>query len=229
MNVGRVIKLKDDEKVLRVVRNHWITYAFRWVLAFLFIAAPFFFMLPLFSLGAGGLAAFAASALVGLALGVRTFVLWFWNAFIVTSHRVVDIDQRGFFDRTVSEAVYDKIQDVSYSIKGIWGTIFRFGVVELQTAGASANLALPHVAEPKDVHHLITETMAAYLNRANGGARNEKIASLLETASDLSDSEARAFLVALQEAVKSGEGREDRSIDDADLSWLKRDIRDDAD
>lgn len=212
MFVSAVVKLKDDEQVLRVVRNHWIAMAPGAVVASLFVAAPFFFMLPLFSAGTRGFVGFAAFLAVGLLLTARVFYVWYWNAFVITSHRVVDVDQRGFLSRTVSEAVYDKIQDVSYAVKGLWGTIFRFGTVDLQTAGASANLELPYVHEPREVHHLITETMSSRRDRANGGARSEKVAHLLETASELTDAEARAFLTAIQEAVRGKNDAGSRSV-----------------
>ncbi|MEY4744451.1 MAG: hypothetical protein RL272_396 [Candidatus Parcubacteria bacterium] len=229
MNVPKIVRLKDDEKVLRVVRNYWIVYAPSWALGFLCIAAAFFFMLPLFKLGWFGLGAFCALNAAGLLIAARTYMVWRWNAFVVTTHRVVDVDQRGFFSRTVSEATFDKIQDVSYAIKGVLGTLLRFGTIELQTAGNSTNLELQDVRDPKELHHLITESMASHKDKANGGARSEKIAALLDAASEFNDSEARAFVVALQEAIASGkEGVEHAAMDEKDLEWLKRDVKDDA-
>jgi len=228
MNVSKIIKLKDDEKVMRVVRNYGIVYAPSVVISFLLVATAFFFMLPLFKAGWWGLAVFAVLNLVGLVIALRTAMVWHWNAFIVTSSRVIDIDQRGFFSRTVSEADYDKIQDVSYSIKGMLGTLLKFGTVELQTAGSSTNLELQNVLEPKELHHLITESMHRHKDKANGGARSEKIALLLDTAAELNDSEARAFIVALQAAIASGEkGVEHAMMDEKDLEWLKREVKDD--
>ncbi|HTK05382.1 MAG TPA: PH domain-containing protein [Candidatus Eisenbacteria bacterium] len=226
MNVSKVIKLKDDEKVLRVVRNYGVVYAPAALFAFLLVAVSFFFMLPLFKAGWWGLAVFALLNVVGLFVALRTAMVWHWNAFIVTSSRVIDIDQRGFFSRTVSEADFDRIQDVSYSIKGMLGTLLKFGTIELQTAGNATNLELQNVHDPKELHHLITESMHLHKDKANGGARSEKIAVLLDAAAELNDSEARAFIVALQAAVASGEkGVEHAMMDEKDLEWLKRDVK----
>ncbi len=228
MNVAKIVRLKDDEQVLRVVRNYWIVYLPAWTLAFLVVAAAFFFMLPLFKAGGWGIGAFAVLNAVGAFVALRTYVVWRWNAFVVTTHRVVDVDQRGFFSRTVSEAAFDKIQDVSYAIKGVLGTLLKFGTIELQTAGNATNLELQDVHDPKELHHLITESMASHKDKANGGARSETIAALLDAAAELNDSEARAFIVALQEAVASGkEGVEHAAMDEKDLEWLKRDVKDD--
>lgn len=228
MNVSKIVKLKDDERVLRVVRNYWIVYAPAWTAGFACVAAAFFLMLPLFSLGWGGIGVFAALNAVGLLVAARATMVWYWNAFIVTTLRVVDVDQRGFFSRTVSEATYDKIQDVSYAIKGVIGTVFRFGTIELQTAGSTTNLELHDVHDPKELHHVITQAMASHRDKANGGARSEKIAALLDAAAELNGSEARAFVVALQEAIASGSPDvEHAAMDEKDLEWLKRDVKDD--
>ncbi|HTM68774.1 MAG TPA: PH domain-containing protein [Candidatus Binatia bacterium] len=227
MDAAKVIRLKDDEKVLCVVRNYWLVYSAPALGAVLLLTAAYFFMLPLFKFGRWGVAGFALLNVIGLFIAARAAWVWHWNAFIVTSDRVVDVDQRGFFSRTVSEADFDKIQDVSYAIKGMAGTILRFGTIEIQTAGNSTNLELQDVHDPKELHHLITDAMHRHKDRANGGARSEKIAMLLDAAAELNDSEARAFIVALQAAIASGNaGVEHAAMDEADLEWLKRDVKD---
>ncbi len=214
MNVRGVIKMKEGERVLRIVRQYWIVYLLGMTVAFILIASPFFFMVPLLSLGKSGVFAFALSFLVGTLYGFKLFYVWYWHAFIITSQRVIDVDQHGFFHRVVSEATYEKIQDVSYAIKGVAGTLLKMGSLVIQTAGSNTNLELSHIRDPKDVHHLVTETMQAFQTSSRGGARSEKVAHLLDAASDLSDAEARAFLVAIQEAVA-----EPRS-----LGWKQKDV-----
>jgi len=196
--------MKEGESVLRIVRRFGLTYVAHLVLVAILVCAPFFFMIPLFTLRVWGLASFLTSVLVGLLLGARLYMEYYWNSFIITTRRVIDVDQRGFFHRTVSEAPYEKVQDVSFTIEGVLGTLFKYGTIVLQTAGTHVNLELTRVRRPQDIHHLITETSAALQAESNGGVRSQKVAHLLDTAADLSDSEARAFLVALQEAVSHG-------------------------
>lgn len=203
MKIDKVIKLKQGEAVLRIVRHYGLTFAPKAAFGFLLIAAPFFFMLPIFSLGGYGVVVFIVAVLAGLLYSLRVLMEWHWNAFVITTRRVVDIDQHGFFRRTVSEAPYDKIQDVSYAINGAFGTMLGYGAITVQTAGSQVNLELPGVKNPKEVHHLITETAALQVSKGNGGVRSQKVAHLLDAAADLSDAEARAFLVAIQEAVTS--------------------------
>lgn len=213
--------MKDGESVLRTVRHYGLTYVPKGTLAFVLIAAPFFFLIPLVSLRVWGLMAFAVSVFVGLLFAARFLFEWYWNAFVITTRRVIDIDQKGFFHRTVSEAPYERVQDVSFSIAGVTGTLLRYGTIVVQTAGANVNLELTRVRNPKDVHHLITETASALQSESNGGIRSQKVAHLLDTAADLSDSEARAFLVALQEAV--AHGGEDHKLSVRPLEMIMED------
>ncbi|MFH2062715.1 MAG: PH domain-containing protein [bacterium] len=206
MNIERIVRLNDDESVLRVVRSLWLVRLPQLALAGLLVVAPFFFMLPLFSLRTYGLVAFALSELVGIVYTFRLYFEWDRNVFIVTTRRVIDVDQRGFFRHTVSEAPYDKLQDVSFSVPGFWGTVLRYGTVVVQTAGSQVNLELPAVRRPQEVHHLITETAAASRPDVTDGLHSQRVARLLDSAADLSNAEARAFLVALQDAVRHGDG-----------------------
>lgn len=209
MSIMSVFHLKEGERVVRIVRRTPLVVFPSAALAFLCVAAPFFFMIPLFAFKTWGAILFALAVFTGAAMALRTFITWYWNAFVITDRRVIDVDQRGFFERVVSEAPFEKIQDVSYAVRGIWGTIFGFGTIVIQTAGTNVNLELPQVRGPKDIHHLITELVAG--RTAPGGAsRNEKVSTLLSAAAELNDAEARAFLTTLQQAIK------DRPAEDAE-------------
>lgn len=231
MNVENIVKLKEGERVQRVVRQSWMAHVAQMAVSAVLIAAPFFFMVPLFAMGIPGAVTFVAIVMVGVAYAARAFHVWYWNAFVITNFRVVDIDQRGLFNRTVSEATYDKIQDVSYHVTGIIGTLFRLGTLVIQTAGTTTNLELPALHDPKDVHHLITATLQSFQSHLRGGARSEKVAHLLEAASDLSDAEARAFLVALQEAVAQPPslGWKTKDVEGAMLSSDEKEAESDGD
>jgi len=204
MSITDIVRMKEQEKVVGVVRHFPLVYAPKVLAALFLVSAPFFFMIPLFAIRPwkfpAGAIAFGLSVFLGLYLALRLFVTWYWNAFVVTNYRVIDVDQHGLFDRVVSEATFDKIQDVSYHVKGMCGTMLRYGTIVVQTAGATTNLELSCVRDPKEVHHLITELMAVY------GAqppleRSERVSQLLEAAADLSDAEARAFITEIKGAV----------------------------
>lgn len=202
MNISKIIHLKDDETVLRVARNSWLVHAPRLALGFLLVVSAFFLMYPLLRFGYVGLGVFLVSVLAGTLVGCQALVFWYWNVFIVTDRRLVDVDQRGFFRRSVAEAPYEKVRDVTYSVNGLVRSLLRLGSVRAETDGSF--LELRDVHDPRGIHQLITET--AGRRRAHGadGAPGSRVTELLATVAELNDTEAKAFLVAIQQAVTNG-------------------------
>lgn len=147
--------LKAEEIIVLVVRRYPLVFIGSFLMVAVFILAPFFFLVPLFRLGWMGAGIFGVGLLIGGILGIRTFVMYMFNVFVITEDRIIDIDQRGLFDRTVSETTYEKIQDVSVRVKGILQTIFHYGSVIIQTAGAQANIELHGVKDPERVQQAI--------------------------------------------------------------------------
>jgi len=92
--------------------------------------------------------------------GIYAFKTWFCfknSQYILTSERLIFIDQKGIFYKTVSEAYLSKIQDVSFEIKGFWPSMFDFGTIYVQTAGAQEKIALECVDEPRKIQEQIIE------------------------------------------------------------------------
>lgn len=149
--------LKVDEELILLVRKYPFVLLAPIIFSAVCIIAPFFFLYPLWHWGVWGVAIFFTVLLLGVLLSVRTAVIYSLNVFVITSQRIIDIDQAGLFDRTVSETTYNKIQDVSIRIKGLWQTVLHYGSIIIQTAGNQANIELTGVKNPEKLQQLITE------------------------------------------------------------------------
>ena len=79
------------------------------------------------------------------------FIGWFFNIYIVTNERLVDIDFYYLLYKHFSEADLSKIQDISFTASGILSTIFNFGTIVVETAGESPNLEFEMVPHPERV------------------------------------------------------------------------------
>lgn len=156
-HIEDILQLKDREEVRHVTRRHVLTMFPPLLLALILIVAPFFLMFPLFSWGLIGVALFFVAVLIGIATALRTLLLWDADILIVTNLRLVDVDQRGIFSRSVSEAPLDAIQDVSWSRTGLIQTLFRMGSLKVQTAGATANIEAKDIPHAEAVHELIND------------------------------------------------------------------------
>ena len=88
---------------------------------------------------------------------------WYYSVYIVTTLRLIDIHQKGFFNRKVSEVGFDKIQSINYHIKGLQAAVLKYGDITVQTY--TGDWVLKTVHHPEDVHsqmmevtHLISST-----------------------------------------------------------------------
>jgi hypothetical protein len=152
---AKQINLRSSEKLIAVLHHHPITYAKQIAVTTILILGAFFFMFALFSLGEIGVALFCAIILTGAIYGSREFYIWHANACVITSERLVDIDQQAIFRKTVSDIEYAKIIDISYSVRGISQTIFNIGSIRVQSVGAT--LLLKNIKEPGRVNQLLVD------------------------------------------------------------------------
>lgn len=156
-SIIKKINPRVGEEVITVVRHYGLTFWHKIFAVILLLGLTFFFLFPLFGLGYWGEIIFFFLIFLAAFYVLQIFIFWYYNAFVVTNMRVVDIDQRGLFERIVSETTLDKIQDVSYRHKGICQTIFRYGDVRIEIAGTDTGLEIKNVCHPGKVQQLISD------------------------------------------------------------------------
>ena len=152
---AKQISLQPNEKIITVLHHHPITYAKQIAITVVLVLFAFFLMFFLFSMGAFGVALFLAILLTGVFYGLREFYIWFMNVFIVTNQRIIDIDQTGFFNKTVSEADFDKILDICYSVKGMGQTFLKLGTIKINAAGVK--LVVKNVQNVVKVNQILAD------------------------------------------------------------------------
>jgi hypothetical protein len=99
----------------------------------------------------------SAFFLIGWLFIFQMFIEYWLDVFIVTDKRILDIDQRGLFDRTVSELRLYRTQDVTSEVKGFWHTIFNYGSIFVQTAGEQERFHFQEVPNPNKIAKMILE------------------------------------------------------------------------
>jgi len=88
------------------------------------------------------------------------FIHWFFNIFIVTDHRIIDIDFINLLYKEFSETKLSRIQDISYNTKGIFATMWNYGDVMIQTAGEQSNFEFESVPRPAAVVDVVSDLIA---------------------------------------------------------------------
>jgi hypothetical protein len=149
---------EDDEKVLLLLRKHFVTNV-PWILiSILLILVPF--VAPFFPFFTYLPIRYIPIIFIGWYLLVfvyifENFLLWFYNIYIVTNERVIDVDFYNILYKEVSDARIDKIQDVSYDQNGFVEAFLNYGDILIQTAAEKTEFTFEKVPEPDKVISVI--------------------------------------------------------------------------
>jgi len=91
---------------------------------------------------------------------LERFITWYFNVYVVTKQRVVDIDFKPLFNKRVSETTYDKVEDSSFAMNNIFQTFFNYGNVYLQTAAEKREFEFNSVPKPARIQDIISDLAA---------------------------------------------------------------------
>lgn len=151
---------QDKEVIALAVRSHWIVNL-KWILVaiFMLFVPSIVDMLNTFkSLSSGH------QFIIHLFWYLFTFIYafekfldWYFDVYIVTNKRLVDIKFNNLINKHFAEADFDVIQDVSSSVRGVLGTFFNFGTVLVQTASEINQIIFKNVPNPEKIIKVIQE------------------------------------------------------------------------
>jgi len=151
---------EEGEQIVVLLRRHWVTNL-SWVLAtFLMILAP---LIVAFSSSLSFLPGrFQIMAAIIWYLLIITFVFerflsWYFNVYIVTDKRVVDLDFYQLFSYSQSQANLSEITNMRISVSGFSRLFLDFGDLVIETAGESPNLHFERVPNPRRVMDIIED------------------------------------------------------------------------
>ncbi len=202
-------RLQTDEEIIAFVRPFGIVYFWWFLLALLLILGAFYYLFLLLSSGILGVIVFISVFLLGVFVLIKTLVIWRFTAVVITNKRIIDFDQEGIFSRTISEAPFSNIQDISLEQKGFWSVVLKFGTIKVQTAGTQNVLELQYVRYPRKLHDLLVELHHRY---------SQKKATDENQQSATADPRLYKFLQILEQA-KAEVGEE--KVKQALAEWLK--------
>ncbi len=147
---------RDGEELLFVFRRHIIAMRkgfYGLLIPFAISAIPPLIWqdnLELFLLPIGGL-------LLGLLIFSYHFVLWYYTVYIVTTERIRQVTQNGFFGTDVVELRLAKIQNISYNIPGFSGEVFGYGTIVIQTF--VGDLVIHKAEHPEKIYNKLQDAV----------------------------------------------------------------------
>lgn len=88
-----------------------------------------------------------------LALLLLVWMDFYLDMWVITSERLIDVEQKGLFSREIAEIPLRHVQDVTLEVNGIIETFLKFGTIRIQTAGEREFIIqdVPNLYEAKDL------------------------------------------------------------------------------
>lgn len=153
------------EQILLLLRAHPITNLSWMVLSVFVFTIPFIIskMAPylgfdLTSVPQNFLTSFLIiNYLLVLVIIFEGFLEWYFNATIITNEKIIDISFAQILYKGVDLAPLEKIEETDSVTAGIVGTIFNFGNVKVQTAGATVAIEMHNIPRPALVADMILD------------------------------------------------------------------------
>lgn len=154
-----------DEKILLLLRAHPITNL-KWIIPAIllffvpFLAPNFLLLLNMDILlfpQSYGIVFLIINYLLILTIVFEGYLYWYFNVYIVTDKNIVDVDFHSLLFKNIDVAPLRNIEDTSSSMGGILSSIFHYGDVFIQTAGATKNIDLHSVPKPHHVADFILD------------------------------------------------------------------------
>ena len=162
-----MLKLIEGEQVILTSRRHW------WILTIKITVILFLALVPLLLYSFWGVVSpqitlpneVVVNAFIRLALALYYTFLWlyfciffvdyFLDAWIITNMRILDIEQKGLFNREISECYLSNIQDITVVIDGVVPTFLNFGYLRIRTAAEKREFIFQQIPDPNKVKNVI--------------------------------------------------------------------------
>lgn len=110
------------------------------------------------------------SILLGCIIFIPWYLSWYFSVFIVTDQRLIQITQKGLFNRSVVDMGLGQIQMVNYQVAGLQETLLGFGTITMQTF--VGDLVIHDIHHPAKIQKKLLEilrTAGVQVNNHPGG------------------------------------------------------------
>lgn len=155
---------REGEELLFVFRRHMIAMRkgfYLFLIPFAISALPVFIwptVLEVYWIPLGGF-------ILGLALFLYHFLMWYYTIYIVTDQRLRQVTQQGFFGKDVVELGLSKIQNISYNVPGLGGELLGFGTIVIQTY--VGDLVINKVEHPEKIYNKLQDAVQTASQEGN--------------------------------------------------------------
>jgi hypothetical protein len=117
-----------------------------------------YFLFPPFYL------AWAVWTSVGILSFFYRLLQWYLDAWVVTNHGIIDQDWGNPFNRSTTRIEFGNIEGITNQTKGFWGTILRFGFIQVEHISGEP-VVLNHVSRPRKLEREILKYQQDFVQK----------------------------------------------------------------
>lgn len=168
-----MMELYSDEKIILKKRRFWLPIVIEGVSFLLFGGAPLIVLMLIEGSFAPEVQELISQYSNLFWFGAFAWAFIFWNSFfivwtnyyldilLITTKRVIDVEQLGLFARDLAEMRIESIQDIKVQVIGILASLLDFGNIHIQTAGVNREFIIEHIQNPHQVKDAIMKQREA--------------------------------------------------------------------
>ncbi len=86
--------------------------------------------------------------LIVLIYGLKSYLSWLLNSYIITTQRVIHASYKVPFGKSVREMMLSSIENITVNTPGLWSHLTRTGEVEILGAGEISKIVFLNVRDP---------------------------------------------------------------------------------
>lgn len=158
---------EENEYVIYIAHKHWFIFATRLFVVIVMAIIPLILLLLIGLIPSVDPVETAKIftlfySVYLLLMWIVAFVMWtdyYLDVLVVTNMRIMDIEQKGLFDREVSTIRFETIQEIGVEIEGLIPTFLSFGNLYIQTAATNREFSIDEIANPTLVKEIISREM----------------------------------------------------------------------
>jgi len=90
---------------------------------------------------------------------------YYLDCWIITDERTIHTELRSLFSRIFSSVPHGRVQDITVDVKGISPTFFRYGDLQIQTAGKFQEFIFKQIPSPYDTKEVIFKAQQEYFRK----------------------------------------------------------------
>lgn len=137
---------------------------------------------------------FITSLVLAVFILLRAIFYWRKNMLVVTTERIIRVERRGLLNKIVTDLNFYNIRSISYKIKGVLPTLFRFGKIVIENNDVKGVLEISGIKKPAEAVSIMAQLQQKHMQNGFKPLNLESVLNIVRN-------ESKDNLLKLKEAI----------------------------